>query len=285
MIKLNDSVFKKSSCFVWLSLAPVIFAVGCSGSAGTPNFNPRNPLGAGPAAISLSPDGAAVAAPGDLGAAGNYVILAKTGVSKTLAAGTAIVGNIGVSPVAASYITGFSLVADATNVFSTSTFVTPGKLYASDYAVPTPSNLTTAIGNMQTAYTTAAGRTPPDYNELGTGLLGGLTLAPGLYTWSSNVSNLTGNVTISGGPNDVWIFQIAQNLNIANGSQIILGGSAQAKNIFWQVAGQVTIGTTAIFQGTILCKTAIVVNSGAAVNGRLYAQTMVTLDGNAVTQK
>ena len=94
MLKLNDSVSKKSSSLVWLTLAPALFAWGCSGSAGAPNFNPRNPLGAGPAPISLSPDGAAVAAAGDLGAAGNYVILAKTGISNTT--GSSVTGNMGV---------------------------------------------------------------------------------------------------------------------------------------------------------------------------------------------
>lgn len=91
----------------------------------SPN-NPNNPNGLGPAAVNLSSNGGILQA-GDLGSAGNYVILAKTGVSNVT--GSAITGNIGVSPAAASYITGFSLIADASNEFSTSSSVT-GRIYA-----------------------------------------------------------------------------------------------------------------------------------------------------------
>ena len=113
-----------------------------------------------------------------------YVLLAKTGISNVT--GSSITGNLGVSPAAASYITGFALVADATNQFSTSSSVT-GKIFAADYAVPTPSNLTSAIGNMETMYTDMAGRAP-GVTELNAGSLGGLTLAPGVYSWSTSVS-------------------------------------------------------------------------------------------------
>jgi hypothetical protein len=261
-------------------LAPVVLGLGCGGSpAAAPSDNPRNTLGAGPAPVLLTSSGTTVA-PGDLGAAGNYVIIAKTGVSNVT--GSSITGNLAVSPAAASYITGFALVADSTNVFSTSSSVT-GKVYAADYAVPTPSNLTTAVGSMQTAYTDAAGRTPPDFDELATGNLGGLTLTPGLYTWTNTVTIPT-DTTIAGGPNDVWIFQIAGDLTMSAAKNVILSGGAQAKNIFWQVAGKVTIGTTSSFQGIILCMTAVTLQTQASLNGRILSQTMVSLDNNAVTQ-
>jgi hypothetical protein len=77
-------------------------------------------------------------------------------------------------------MTGFSLIADVTNTFSTSSVVT-GKLFAADYAPPTPAVLTTAVSDMQTAFTDAAGRTNPDFTELGAGDISGLTLIPGLY--------------------------------------------------------------------------------------------------------
>ncbi len=219
--------------------------------------------------------------PVGLGTAGNYVILAKTGVTTT--GTTAITGNIGISPAAASFITGFSLIADATNVFATSSLVT-GKIYAANYATPTPTNLTTAIGDMETAYSDAAGRTPVPsgtFLNVGSGEIGGQTLVPGLYKWTTGVTIST-DVTLSGGANDVWIFQIAGNLSEANGKKVLIG-SAQAKNIFWQVAGQVTIGTTADFKGVILCQTLIALNSGATLEGRALAQTAVTLDANAIT--
>src|ERR1035437_3533526 len=166
----------------------------------------------------------------NLGTAGDFVILAQTGVSVT---GTAnITGDIGISPAAASYITGFGLIADASNTFSKSSLVT-GNLYAADYTDPTPAKMTTAIGDMQTAYTNAAGRPSPNYSELYTGDITGRTLTPGLYKWSTAVLTSAGGVTISGTATDIWIFQIAQNLTVANGAMVTLSGGAIASNIFW----------------------------------------------------
>jgi hypothetical protein len=136
---------------------------------------------------------------------------------------------------------------------------------------------------MGLAYDDAAGRVQPDFVGLGAGQIGGLTLAPGLYNWSTGVL-ISKDVTLSGGPDDVWIFQVAGTLNQANATHVTLAGGALAKNIFWQVAGAVTLGTTAHFEGVILAKTMIAVNTGASVNGRLLAQTAVTLQMNAVTQ-
>lgn len=213
----------------------------------------------------------------NLGSAGNFVILSKAGISTTGA--TAITGVIGVSPIVATAITGFGLTMDASNVFSLSSRVT-GKVYAADYTAPTPANMTTAVGDMQTAYTDAMGRAST-VTELGAGNIGGLTLVPGVYKWGTGLSIPT-DVTLSGGANDVWIFQIAQNLNLSPAVKIILSGGAQASNIFWVVAGQTTIGTTAVFNGNILDQTAIVLNTGATLNGRALAQTAVTLDSSIV---
>jgi hypothetical protein len=226
--------------------------------------------------------GAAAAGPAivNLGTAGNFVILAKTGVSTT--GTTAVVGDIGVSPVAASYLTGFSLIADPTNVFSTSSFVT-GKLYAADYASPTPAVMTAAVSDMQTAFTDAAGRTTPDFTELGAGDISGLTLVPGLYKWGTGVLITNAGVTLSGGANDVWIFQIAGDLIVNNSAMVTLMGGAQAKNIFWQVSGQANLGTAADFKGIILSQTLISLNTGAKMNGRALAQTAVTLNATAIT--
>ena len=156
-------------------------------------------------------------------------------------------------------------------------------VYAADYAVPTPANMTTAISDMEIAYTNAAGRTLPTATELGAGNIGGMTLAPGLYKWGTGVTIPT-DVTLSGGANDVWIFQIAETLDISSATSVILSGGAQAKNIFWQVAGEVTLGTTSVFNGNILCQTAIVLNTGATLNGRALAQTAVTLNANAIVK-
>jgi hypothetical protein len=218
--------------------------------------------------------------PVNLGTAGNFVILAKTGVSTT--GTTAVVGDIGVSPVAASYITGFSLIADSTNNFSTSSVVT-GKVYAADYAPPTPAVMTTAVSDMQTAFTDAAGRTTPDFTELGAGNISGLTLVPGLYKWGTSVLITNSGVTLSGGANDVWILQVAGDLIVNNSAIVTLVGGAQAKNIFWQVAGQATLGTAADFKGVILSQTLISMNTGTVMHGRALAQTQVTLNATAIT--
>jgi peptidoglycan hydrolase-like protein with peptidoglycan-binding domain len=217
----------------------------------------------------------------NLGSAGNFSILAKTGVSTTGI--TSVIGNVGVSPAAATFITGFGLILPAASDFSTSSLVS-GKIYAPGYANPTPTNLTTAVLDMQTAYTDAAGRPAgvgPNLN-IGAGTVAAQTLATGTYTWGSNVT-ITEDLTLSGGANDVWIFQISGNLDISSGKSIILAGGAQTSNIFWVVAGQTTIGTDAVFNGNILDQTAIVLNTRATLNGKALAQTAVTLDANNVT--
>jgi hypothetical protein len=157
-----------------------------------------------------------------------------------------------------------------------------GKIYAADMAVPTPGNMTTAVNNMITAYNDAAGRPSPDFTELATGNLGGKTLVPGLYKWTNTVT-MPSDVTISGGANDVWIFQIAGNLTMSSAVKINVTGGAQAKNIFWQVAGQATMGTTSHFEGILLSKTGITFQTGSSVKGRALAQTAVILDGNNIT--
>ena len=216
----------------------------------------------------------------NLGTAGNFVILSKSGISAT--GTTSITGNIGVSPIDSTAITGFGLIMDSSNEFATSSLVT-GKVYAADYAPPTPTTMTTAVSDMETAYTDAAGRTLPDYNDLGAGDISGMTLAPGLYKWGTGVTINTGvTLDCKGNANSVFIFQIAQDLAVANGAIVTLSSGCQAKNIFWQVAGQGTLGTTSNFKGNILSQTAIMLNTGATLNGRALAQTAVTLDANAV---
>jgi len=219
--------------------------------------------------------------PVGLGNAGQFVILAKSGISTVPP--SAVTGDIGVSPIDSTGITGFSLILDGTTQFSTSSQVV-GKAYAPDYSAPTPVNMTTAVSDMETAYTDAAGRKLPDATELGEGNIGGMTIAPGLYKWASGVTIPT-DVTLSGGPNDVWIFQIAGNLSIAPSKSVLLSGGARAGNVFWQVAGGVGVdlGTTSHFEGIILAQAAINLQTGASINGRLLAQTAVTLDSNTVT--
>lgn len=215
-----------------------------------------------------------------LGSAGDYVILAKSAISNVPT--SAITGDLGISPAAASFITGFALTLPAASAFATSAQVT-GNVYAPGYAAPTATNLTTAIGDMETAYTDAAGRVNPDFNELSSGDIGGLTLPPGLYKWTNTVT-IPSNVTLNGSATDVWIFQISGGLTQASGTSVQLTGGALAKNVFWQVSGVVSIGTTAHLEGNVLAQTSITLATGASANGRLLAQTAVSLAGNIVVE-
>lgn len=220
--------------------------------------------------------------PINLGGAGDFGILTKTGISTTGI--TSVVGDIGVSPAAATAITGFGLIMD-TNGQSAHTPIVTGSVYAADYAAPTPANMTTAINDMQTAFTTANGLvTPAPIVGLYNGDISGRILPPGLYKWSTGILITNAGVTLTGGPNDTWVFQIAQDLTVNNSAKITLLGGAQAKNIFWVVTGQATLGSNTDFSGIILSKTLISLNTGAKVNGRLLAQTAVTLNASTVIQ-
>jgi hypothetical protein len=218
-------------------------------------------------------------APVDLGTADDFVILAETGISSETT--SVVTGNIGLSPAAATYITGFSLISDSSGTFSISSQIT-GNVYASDYTSPTPSYLTTAIADMQTAYIDAAGRTA-NYTNLYSGDLSGKTLTTGVYKFGNSVLINT-DLTLNGSATDVWIFQIEGSLTQAANINIILSGGALAENIIWQVADTVSIGTGAHFEGTILAMTNISLGTNASVNGSLYAQTAVTLDASTVTK-
>jgi hypothetical protein len=222
--------------------------------------------------------------PVNLGTAADFTILANTGI--TGGAGCNITGDIGVTS-AASTITGFSQTMHLPdNTYSTSAFVT-GKIYAFDYTSPTPTKMTTASGDMGTAYTDAANRTPVPvgaYLNVGSGEIGGLDLGPGLYKWGAPAVTISNDLTLTGNSTDVWIFQIAQTLGMANGKQIILVGGALASNVFWQVAGQVTLTGTAAMKGIILGQTGIAFGANGTLTGRALAQTNVTLITNTVNQ-
>ena len=213
-------------------------------------------------------------APVNLGTARSFAILSKSGITDVYP--SVVTGDVGTTP-----ITGAALLLTCGEV--------SGKVFTVDAAGPLPcatndaSFLGLAVGDMEFAYDDAAGRVFPDFTELGAGQIGGLTLEPGLYKWASGLL-ITTDVTLFGGPNDVWIFQVAGTMNQANGTRVTLAGGARPQNIFWAVAGAVTLGTTAHFEGVILAKTMIAANTGASVNGRLLAQTAVTLQMNTVTR-
>jgi len=210
----------------------------------------------------------------NLGVAGEFEILSKTGITDVYK--SAVTGDIGSSP-----ITGAAILLKCAEV--------SGTIYTVDAAGPLPcrvtnaSRLTTAVSNMQTAYTDAAGRSNPDFLNLGAGNIGGKTLTAGLYKFTSAVVIPT-DITISGSSTDVWIFQVAGTLKMSSAVRITLAGGAQAKNIFWQTSGAVTLGTTSHFEGNILSQTGINLQTGASINGRMLAQTAVTLQMNTVNK-
>jgi hypothetical protein len=211
-------------------------------------------------------------APVNLRTAGDFAILAESAVTSVPT--SAITGNVGLSPA-----TGASIVltcAEITGVVYTVAAAGPA------CKVTDAARLTAAIGDKGTAYTDAAGRAP-DYTELGAGNIGGLNLGPATYKWGTGVL-IPSNLTLTGGPNDVWIFQIAQGLTVSSGVQIILAGGALAKNVYWQTFAAADLGTTSKFNGVILSQTSVAMKTGASMNGRLLAGTAVTLDQNIVTQ-
>jgi hypothetical protein len=254
------------------------FVAGCGGSSN-----------GGAASNVYSSVGTVSTAAGSvsLGTAGNYAILAKSGVSTVPS--SAVTGNVGLSPAARGFLTGWSETAapDASDTYSTSAqVVAPGKLYAADYVGGTTSvDLTTAVANMQTAYTDAAGRPAgvgaTNLNR-GAGTLTNDTLVPGTYTWNSAL-NIPTDLTLSGSATDVWIFQVAGTLDMAAAMNVILIGGALPQNIFWQVSGAVTMGAGTHFEGIILGATSITFGSLASINGRLLAQTAVVLNATTVT--
>jgi hypothetical protein len=221
-----------------------------------------------------------------LGSAVNYTILAKTGVSTVPS--SVVTGNVGLSPASRGFLTGWSLISESTDTGFTSAQLV-GNLYAADNVGGTTSvGLTTAVGDMQTAYTAAAGMATAGGGLVtacpGAGNFGGLTLVAGVYTCGVDIGIATGtNLVLSGSATDVWVIKTSGNVTQAAATQVQLTGGALAKNVFWQVAGSVDIGTTALMQGVILGQTLINMQAGATEKGRLLAQTAVTLNQNTVT--
>ncbi|MCR4328908.1 MAG: ice-binding family protein [Patescibacteria group bacterium] len=237
-------------------------------------------LAAGPATVNLL-------------SAGNFTILTETGITNTGTHGSVITGNIGSSPITAAAMNGvFCSEITGTIYGVNAAYIGSGSqvCFAGNPPLANKTFVDTAVSDMEAAYTNAAGRITPDGTNLYAGNLGGQTFAPGLYTWTTDVTIPT-NVTLSGGANDVWIFQIAGNLDVSSagsipaGIKVLLSGGAQASNVFWQVGGGTgaTLGTYATFNGTILSAKQIIMQTGAVLTGRALAQTQVTLDANAVT--
>jgi hypothetical protein len=223
--------------------------------------------------------GASARQPLDLGRSGKFAILSKTGITNVPTSAVSG-GNVGSSP-----MTGAAILITCTEVANTDDTIYSVDVHGPPCATTDATLLGLAIGDMADAYTTAAAIQPANgelfVSELGGGSIGGKTLNAGVYKWSSSVLVATA-LTIEGDANDVFIFQIAGNLVVSSAVQVTLQGGAQAKNIFWQVAGSVTLGTTSHFEGTVLTATMVAMNTGSSINGRLLAQTAVTLQSATI---
>lgn len=261
IVLLTDS----ATNFTWAGAATRL--AGGSGCLPTPTlfYTPA------PGSSVPTPIGPAVV---NLGGAAEFALLSKSGITDVPT--SIVTGSVGASP-----ITGAAIGISCAEI--------TGSVYAVDAAGPAPcsaanpSLLTTAVNDMQAAYTDAAGRTSPDFTNLGAGEIGGLTLTPGLYKWTTGVT-ISNNVILTGAANDTYIFQISGVLALSNAKSVVLSGGVQAKNIFWQVSGGATLGTTSHMEGTILSLTTVTAATSSTANSRFLAQTAITLDHTTVTK-
>ncbi len=227
--------------------------------------------------LLLLPCMAAAIEPVDLGAAAPFTILAGAAITTT--GGGIIFGDVGASPITGNAI---KLTAEQVN----------GKIYTVDATGPAGSTvdegyLTTAKGAMMAAYNDAAGRTPiPSGTFLNPGIqgnpgeMGGMTLVPGLYKFTSSAHITGGDLTLAGGPDDVWIFQIASDLQVGTNAKVILTGGALPRNIFWQVGSSAVIETFAVFKGIILAEQSITMKTSSTMEGKALAFSAgVTFNG------
>jgi hypothetical protein len=196
-----------------------------------------------------------------------------------------ITGDIAVSPIAAGAITGFTMTLDSSGEFSTTTQVT-GKAFAANYAAPTPGYLTAAVSDMQAAYNDAKARSNTDASRknIGGGTIGGQTLFPGVYTFTSGLT-IASDITFEGGPDDVFIIQIETSLYQTANTHVLLAGCAQAKNIFWLVKTSTYIGADATMQGIILGATHVDMITGSFLVGSILTQTRANLGKATITQQ
>ena len=195
-----------------------------------------------------------------LGAAQSFAVLGSSTVTNT--GQTIVTGNIGVSP--GSALTGFPPGQMINGVFTSGAASTAGAAQLSAQAA-----FTYMVGEASTKSLTGKD-------------LGGMTLTPGVYDFSSS-AGLTGTLTLNDGgdPNAVFIFRMGSTITTASYSKVVMSSGGKGPNVFWQVGSSATIGTYSTFVGNIIATASITMTTGATTTGRLFALNgAVTMDTN-----
>jgi len=234
-------------------LASAVLIAGCKKDNSTP---------ANPAVIPVQ---TTIQTSVSMASLSTYAVLAGSAITSTGA--TAITGDLGLSP--GSSVGGFP----------------PGILTGTKHVNDVSS--TQAKLDLTSAYNDLAGRTCTDIVTI-SGNIGGLTLTPGLYKSTSTLAVSSGDLTFDakGNADAIFIIQIASSFTATSGRKVLLSGSAQAKNIFWQVGSSATFGTTVAFKGNILAMQSITFATGATLDGKALARTGgVTMAGNTIVMQ
>ena len=257
-----------------LLLAALVAGCGAAGGDGAdPSLLTAAGAGSGVGGQGRGPD------PVNLRTAGNFAILAEEAITNV--ALSDVTGDVGLTPAIGTLIA--LTCPEVKGLIYTISAAGP----SGPCRVTNASRLNTAKSDGITAFFDAKGRAP-DYVDLGAGNLGGRNLGPATYNWSTPVV-IPSNLTLTGGPNDVWIFQIWQpdesvvSLSVSSGVQIILAGGALPQNVYW-VIGAADLGPGSQFKGVIMADFSIVMRTGASIDGRVLAGSAANLDQNRVTQ-
>lgn len=244
---------------VWLmTLTMAALLSGCGGGGNTEN-------GADHAGLTAPGAGSGVGglghgpAPLNLGSSADYTILSVSALTDQPA--SAVTGNVGMTKVRGSLI-GLTCAEVSGQIVTIDT--TSRSCGRTD-----PTGLNQGELDADAAYNDATARVP-DYSELGGGNIGGLDLGPAVYAWSTEVT-IKSNLTLTGGPNDVWIFRTSMGLGVDPGVQIILSGGARPQNIFWAPRATAQLGANSQFKGILLPAAPVFMDSGASINGKLLA--------------
>jgi len=249
------TAFSKS--LAWLiTLAMVALLGACGGGHNESGADPaQTPPGAGGGVGGLGHG----PAPLNLGSSADYTILSVSALTNQPP--SVVTGNVGMTKVRGSLIglTCGEVSGQIVTIDNTSRAC--GRT--------DPAGLNQGELDADNAYNDATSR-PPDFSELAGGNIGGLNLGPAVYAWNTDVA-IKSNLTLTGGPNDVWIFRIWGAFNVDPGVQIVLNGGALPQNIFWAPRATAQLGANSQFKGILLPAAPVFMDAGASINGKLLA--------------